>query len=55
MRYSVTAAIAVLLTTVGCEQDTVPQGDSPAAGTPAETTAVEAAPAPVIQVAAMAR
>ena len=48
MRYSVTAAIAVLLTMAGCEQAAVPQGDTPATGTPAETTAVEAAPAPVI-------
>ncbi len=48
MRYPVPAATAVLLTLVGCEQATVEQGDSPSAETPVETTAVEAAPAPVI-------
>ncbi|MDE0661517.1 MAG: PQQ-dependent dehydrogenase, methanol/ethanol family [Gammaproteobacteria bacterium] len=48
MRYPVPAATAVLLTLVGCEQATVEQGDSPPAEPPAETTAVEAAPAPDI-------
>ena len=48
MRNTVTAMIAATLTIVGCEQATAPPGDPPHATPPVETTAVEAAPAPVI-------